>query len=272
MIDSGGVLVLVDSDDALATALVDHTRRSGRAALLVDLHHDHLSTAIDAGAALVRCGGRAVRPSLVINRSGVSSLGMPSANAAEHRPGGLAPAYAAAREQQGVVLAVLAMLAGSARIVDPVSTTDLWLQPERWRRRLRSSNIACDASAERPPGAQVLLAGGRVCHAVRAGRRIELGSGAVETVELAADVLGLTLGRVDLSFDGDRTVVVGWHPRPLQRAGVSPTVVHDVAEALGVHALPDAPADGDVELFVPDLVSNVERRQASARGARSRPQ
>ncbi|MCB0994046.1 MAG: hypothetical protein KDB21_03065, partial [Acidimicrobiales bacterium] len=176
--------------------------------------------------------------------------------------GELAAGYVAAREQQGLVLAALATLASTARIVDPVTTTDLWLQPERWCRRLRTRGLSCEPGVRSATGAQLLVVDGRVVHAVRDGRRIDLSEVAIEIAERAAAALGLAFGRLDLSIESDRPVVNGWHPRPLQRASVSQSVVHEVAVALGVLALSPAAPEPRQALFVPDIVANLRRQQA----------
>ncbi len=257
MSDQGtGLLVVTDSDDALASGLVMWARKRELSVTEIDLRTVRPSIRIQGGTARVHLGLRSTSPAVVLNRTTISSLGMPSRDATDRRSTmTFDRRYAAAREEQGLMLAAFAIWASTgSRVISPVSASDTYLRPELARRWLSEDEISMGSTG----GPQILVAGGEIMRAVSNGSVVDLSPPTAATALRAARRLGIAaLGRIDMAPGDEQAEIAGWHPLPLRRGPVSPDIIAATARALELHLLDTDRSDEGIELFVPDIATDL---------------
>jgi hypothetical protein len=204
--------------------------------------------------------GTLLRPAVVINRSGISRLGLPS-SISIHRlsTGNWSEAQCAARETQGLVLSALDVFERQgSQVANPVAATDLQLMPRLAAHRLRASGIDVAAPPANGQGIKRLI----VC----AGRAVGDPGGAhgssgthaiseatADVIERSAAVLELVAGTIDILERPCRSpAVVAWSA---QFASTDVTTCALALTALGAGPARGTAAGHRTGLFVRDLAT-----------------
>lgn len=269
-------LFLVEGDDPGAAMLATALRRYGWRTGVLDLRFSRPTLDAAGDVPVVRVDGRPAEPTVVVNRSATSGLGLaPPAALDRQLPVTWSGRHLAAREEQGLLLACLDVWDQQSRLYNPVRTLDRRLLRPAVEVELRARGVAIC----RPPDTAVSAPRDRrrgVCWIVDGtvvasfARRADgrwattpLSENTTAQVARLADVAGLRLGQVDLWQQrgdpqrGGPTFVSDWHVLPRFRSWWERTgtdVADLVVAAMGGVAPVAAPdfLSGDLE---PNLLS-----------------
>jgi hypothetical protein len=205
--------VVHDGWDPTAELLADAGRRLGVEVVELDLRHDRLGVRIGGDGAEVRHGATTLRPDIVVNRTTVTGLGLASASLLERqRPHGWQDRHVAARQEQGLLLAVFDVWERAGAIVmNPTTAEDLSVMPNAVVERLGRAGVVVDRRVATEDTVEILVARGRgIAH--RGGR--EPGRTDLSAALLVAAQAGFDLGSVRLRPDAGRPTVTAWDHRP----------------------------------------------------------
>jgi hypothetical protein len=201
----GEALILVEGYDPGAGLLASAFRRHRWSVRVADLRFGWPPLDASADPVVVRLDGRSVDVDIVINRTGISGLGLSSAAALDRQlPTSWSGRHLAAREEQGLMLACLDVWDRASRPYNSVRTTD---------RRLLRPAVEAELAADGVPVGRVdstpgeatacwVVDGEIAASATRPSDgpwRPGSPSGAsVDLVVRTAALTGLRLGEVDL--------------------------------------------------------------------------
>ena len=247
------LLLLTDGPDVTADLLRQAAMGLGFDTRVVELGRDRVTLRIGASVS-IECDGEVLAPDVVINRCSANPSGLPSvASLNRQSVGSWSGRFAAAREEQGLLLAVLdAWEALGVTVVNPPAVEaralmDNWFALRMARegvglgRRVDETVAVVDGrGAQRPDQETLNLEARRIC-------------------QLVATVTGARLCEVDLEIADDGACrPVAWRP------GVDLLAHGDGAALAGpilAHLLGAVARDVSVvspDLFVEDLITNLE--------------
>jgi hypothetical protein len=261
--EMGKALILVEGDDPCAGLLASAFRRHRWSVRVVDLRFGWPTLDASADPVVVRVDGCPVDADIVINRTGISGLGLSSAAALDRQlPTSWSGRHLAAREEQGLMLACLDVWDRASRLYNPVRTTD---------RRLLRPAVEAELAANGVPVGRVDGAPGEVtaCWVVDGEvaasatrpldgpwRETAPSTAVTDLVVRTAALTGLRLGEVDLwqPVEGS-AVVTNWRPAPPFRTTFEQSGI-DAAALVVAALLGETPATANAFL-ADDLEPNL---------------
>ncbi|MEM9608041.1 MAG: hypothetical protein AAGA99_11515 [Actinomycetota bacterium] len=207
------LLVVSDGWDPTAQLLGDAGRRLGGAVTELDLRLDRLTVEVGPEGADVRHRGRRLRPDVVVNRSGITGLGLADGALLERqRPHGWFERHVAARQEQGLLLAATDAWARSgATVLNPPTSEDLSLLTNAVVERLARRGVRT-RRAGTSDEIEIVVASGRGVTYRADGEAPDRSM--VEVATIVAAAAGFDVGSVRLVSDDRGVVVTGWDHRP----------------------------------------------------------
>ncbi|MFC4944434.1 hypothetical protein [Pseudonocardia sp. GCM10023141] len=248
------VLFVLEGDDPGAALLAAAFRRHGWRARLLDVRFTRPTLdACAEPAGAVRIDGNGDAPDIVINRTATSGLGLPGPAALERQlPLTWSGRHLAAREEQGLLLAVFDCWDRDSRLYNPVRAQD--------RRLVAALPTRVDLPPDGRRGACWIVDDTIVaaCAEQDGGgwRQVAVSAATAELARGVAATSDLRLGQVDCwQQRGGSTIVTDWSPIPPFHTLRARTGI-DVA-ALAVAALVGEPVAAAPPFLAADLESNL---------------
>lgn len=226
------VLLVVDSEDTGAVMLGAAFRRHRWRARVLDLRYSRPTLDGSGPVPVVRVDGTPVEPDVVINRTDVNRMGLPSARMLDRQIATTWLArHLAAREEQGLLLACLDIWDRTSRLYNPLAAVDRALLQRAVHADMRKRGLPIgtagtkgDSDGSGRQGVCWVVDGTVLAPSARLEGKpwepVELSDDTASAIRQVAELAGLRLGRIDLwQSKAERsgstgTVVTGWHPIP----------------------------------------------------------
>jgi hypothetical protein len=202
------ILIVRDGPDATSELIEAAAAADGHEVTVLDLRSARLAVLVGTDGPDVVIDGRVHRPGFVVHAASTNSLGFASPALLRRQSSARwSVRAAAAREEQGLILAAIELFRRrGAIVVNGPEVCDLALMPNAVIERLHSLGVLAHRRADVVP-IEVLIAGGRVI----AHRGGDLGDAIESIAHVVARAAGFQVGSVSVGFLSGRHVVVGWN-------------------------------------------------------------
>lgn len=247
------LLLFTDGPDVTADLLVQAATGLGLDARTLQLDRDRLTLRVGADVS-IECDGDVLVPDVVINRCTANPSGLPSvASLSRQSVGSWSGRFAAAREEQGLLLAVLdAWETLGVTVVNPPAVEARSLMDNWFALRMAEEGVGSGRRVDQT----VAVVDGRIA---QRPDQDTLGIEARRVCQIVAKLTEARLCEIDLEIADDGSCrPVAWRPRV-------DLLAHGDGGALAgpmlAHLLDIDPRDVSVvapDLFVEDLITNLE--------------